>query len=361
MPIQPSFRDISVNLKDSYMLRIPVSNFSHSRIQTLYSRRNTFESRNCSRLNSLAYQLMSIRSFSSKTKKRFKFLGKSKDVCDDAAPGGKSIVDNHSALGEHHRSKKRDKSSVCNSINGQMNAAVLNSTPSEEKGIAKSSMPVNSTRKDTESKQNVVEDSLDIEFAAKSNDTVQDAKTPVRRNQKTRNKKQGGKKLVQDSTGNGAAKSNDKVEGAETPGKMNQKSGSNRQHQELSRSSAAAAETGSSNKTSEENTRSANGASHLTKRNSPEFSTGVPKIRKQIRPLYPPSGKSVVVVESVTKARVIRNYLGNMYEVIPSHGHLRDLAGRSGSVRPDDDFSMVWEVPTTAWTHLKSIKVALNG
>ncbi|ESR63322.1 hypothetical protein CICLE_v10007345mg [Citrus x clementina] len=78
-------------------------------------------------------------------------------------------------------------------------------------------------------------------------------------------------------------------------------------------------------------------------------------------PLYPPSGKSVVVVESVTKAKVIQGYLGDMYEVLPSYGHVRDLAARSGSVRPDDDFSMVWEVPSAAWTHLKSIKVALSG
>lgn len=79
------------------------------------------------------------------------------------------------------------------------------------------------------------------------------------------------------------------------------------------------------------------------------------------KPLYPPSGKSVVVVESVTKAKVIQGYLGDMYEVLPSYGHVRDLAARSGSVRPDDDFSMVWEVPSPAWTHLKSIKVALSG
>ncbi|XP_024005076.1 uncharacterized protein LOC18030190 isoform X1 [Eutrema salsugineum] len=79
------------------------------------------------------------------------------------------------------------------------------------------------------------------------------------------------------------------------------------------------------------------------------------------KPLYPPSGKSVVVVESITKAKVIQGYLGDMYEVLPSYGHIRDLASRSGSVRPDDDFSMVWEVPSSAWTHIKSIKVALNG
>ena len=79
------------------------------------------------------------------------------------------------------------------------------------------------------------------------------------------------------------------------------------------------------------------------------------------KPLYPPTGKSVLVVESVTKAKVIQRYLGDMYEVLPSYGHVRDLAARSGSVRPDDDFSMVWEVPSPAWTHLKSIKVALSG
>ncbi|CAM8878998.1 unnamed protein product [Rhodiola kirilowii] len=73
------------------------------------------------------------------------------------------------------------------------------------------------------------------------------------------------------------------------------------------------------------------------------------------------AGKTVVVVESVTKAKVIQGYLGDMYEVLPSYGHVRDLAARLGSVRPDDDFSMLWEVPSAAWTHLKSIKVALHG
>jgi hypothetical protein len=68
-----------------------------------------------------------------------------------------------------------------------------------------------------------------------------------------------------------------------------------------------------------------------------------------------------VIVESVMKAKVIQRYLGHMYEVLPSDGHVRNLAATSGSVRPDDDFSMVWEVPLSAWTHLKSINHALNG
>ncbi|KAK9051495.1 hypothetical protein SSX86_028122 [Deinandra increscens subsp. villosa] len=100
--------------------------------------------------------------------------------------------------------------------------------------------------------------------------------------------------------------------------------------------------------------------SHVTE--SPSCSkTNTSVKNKKIKPLYPPTGKSVVVVESVTKAKVIQGYLGDMFEVLPSYGHVRDLAARSGSVRPDDDFSMVWEVPSAAWTHLKSIKVALTG
>lgn len=83
--------------------------------------------------------------------------------------------------------------------------------------------------------------------------------------------------------------------------------------------------------------------------------------QRPLKQLYPPDGKSVVVVESITKAKVIQGYLGDMYEVLPSYGHVRDLAARSGSVRPDDDFSMLWEVPSPAWTHLKSIKVAVSG
>ncbi|XP_027333216.1 uncharacterized protein LOC113848052 isoform X2 [Abrus precatorius] len=95
--------------------------------------------------------------------------------------------------------------------------------------------------------------------------------------------------------------------------------------------------------------------------NSSQYEEVKPQWKYTHRPLYPPSGKSVVVVESVTKAKVIKGYLGDMYEVLPSYGHVRDLAARSGSVRPDEDFSMVWEVPSPAWTHLKSIKAALSG
>ncbi|KAH9292593.1 hypothetical protein KI387_042221, partial [Taxus chinensis] len=71
--------------------------------------------------------------------------------------------------------------------------------------------------------------------------------------------------------------------------------------------------------------------------------------------------KVVVVVESETKAKAIQKYLGDKFVVLASYGHVRDLAPRAGSVRPNEDFIMIWEVPSTAWIHIKRIEGALTG
>ncbi|XP_058215299.1 uncharacterized protein LOC131326515 isoform X1 [Rhododendron vialii] len=99
----------------------------------------------------------------------------------------------------------------------------------------------------------------------------------------------------------------------------------------------------------------------VQKQENPTGGKSKPRGQRKLPVLQPPKGKSVVVVESATKAKVIQGYLGDMFEVLPSYGHVRDLAARSGSVRPDNDFSMIWEVSSAASTHLKSIKVALSG
>ena len=52
----------------------------------------------------------------------------------------------------------------------------------------------------------------------------------------------------------------------------------------------------------------------------------------------------VVVVESPAKAKTINKYLGKNYKVLASFGHVRDLPAKDGSVRPDEDFAMSWEV-----------------
>ncbi len=52
----------------------------------------------------------------------------------------------------------------------------------------------------------------------------------------------------------------------------------------------------------------------------------------------------VVVVESPTKAKNINKYLGAGYRVLPSYGHVRDLPEKDGSVRPDEDFRIIYEL-----------------
>jgi DNA topoisomerase-1 len=53
---------------------------------------------------------------------------------------------------------------------------------------------------------------------------------------------------------------------------------------------------------------------------------------------------NVVIVESPAKAKTINKYLGSDYKVLASYGHVRDLPAKDGSVEPDNDFAMHWEV-----------------
>ncbi|ARN80606.1 type I DNA topoisomerase [Methylocystis bryophila] len=53
---------------------------------------------------------------------------------------------------------------------------------------------------------------------------------------------------------------------------------------------------------------------------------------------------NVVIVESAAKAKTINKYLGSDFSVIPCYGHVRDLPPKDGSVDPEDDFAMVWEM-----------------
>ncbi|TVR84169.1 MAG: type I DNA topoisomerase [Rhodospirillales bacterium] len=69
----------------------------------------------------------------------------------------------------------------------------------------------------------------------------------------------------------------------------------------------------------------------------------------------------VVVVESPAKAKTINKYLGQNYRVIASYGHVRDLPAKDGSVQPDNDFAMDWEVDPKARKHIEEIASALKG
>jgi DNA topoisomerase-1 len=68
----------------------------------------------------------------------------------------------------------------------------------------------------------------------------------------------------------------------------------------------------------------------------------------------------LVLVESPAKAKTINKYLGKGYEVLASFGHVRDLPAKSGSVDPDADFHMLWEVDPKAQKRLNDIACAVK-
>jgi len=68
----------------------------------------------------------------------------------------------------------------------------------------------------------------------------------------------------------------------------------------------------------------------------------------------------VVVVESPAKAKTINKYLGPDYTVLASYGHVRDLPPKDGSVDPEHDFEMTWEVASESKKHVKAIADALK-
>ncbi|MBI1685529.1 type I DNA topoisomerase [Caulobacter hibisci] len=69
---------------------------------------------------------------------------------------------------------------------------------------------------------------------------------------------------------------------------------------------------------------------------------------------------NVVVVESPAKAKTINKYLGSDYTVLASYGHIRDLPSKDGSVEPDNDFTMSWEVDAKSSKRVSDIVDALK-
>ncbi|MDR7037196.1 DNA topoisomerase-1 [Methylobacterium sp. BE186] len=69
----------------------------------------------------------------------------------------------------------------------------------------------------------------------------------------------------------------------------------------------------------------------------------------------------VVVVESPAKAKTINKYLGRDYEVIASFGHIRDLPAKDGSVDPENDFLMLWELEDRGAKRVSEIAKAVKG
>ena len=70
---------------------------------------------------------------------------------------------------------------------------------------------------------------------------------------------------------------------------------------------------------------------------------------------------SVVIVESPAKAKTINKYLGKDYTVLASYGHVRDLPAKDGSVLPDEDFAMSWNVDSKSKPRMSDITKAVKS
>jgi len=69
---------------------------------------------------------------------------------------------------------------------------------------------------------------------------------------------------------------------------------------------------------------------------------------------------ALVVVESPAKAKTIEKYLGKGYRVLASYGHVRAFPKRDGSVDPDNDFAITYQVIEEKKKRLDAIDRAMK-
>ncbi len=69
---------------------------------------------------------------------------------------------------------------------------------------------------------------------------------------------------------------------------------------------------------------------------------------------------AVVVVESPAKAKTIEKYLGKGYKVLASYGHVRAFPKKDGSVDPEHDFALKYQVIADKEKRLDAIDKALS-
>jgi DNA topoisomerase I len=69
---------------------------------------------------------------------------------------------------------------------------------------------------------------------------------------------------------------------------------------------------------------------------------------------------NLVIVESPSKAKTIKKYLGKDFEVLASYGHVRDLVPKEGAVDPSRRFKMKYDVIERNERHVDAISRALK-
>ncbi len=70
---------------------------------------------------------------------------------------------------------------------------------------------------------------------------------------------------------------------------------------------------------------------------------------------------NLLIVESPSKAKTLKKYLGNDFEVLASYGHVRDLIPKNGAVDPANHFAMKYEIIERNSKHMDAITKAVKS
>ncbi len=69
----------------------------------------------------------------------------------------------------------------------------------------------------------------------------------------------------------------------------------------------------------------------------------------------------LLIVESPSKAKTLKKYLGSEFEVLASYGHVRDLIPKNGAVDPANDFAMKYDIIDRNSKHVDAIAKAVKS
>jgi DNA topoisomerase I len=69
----------------------------------------------------------------------------------------------------------------------------------------------------------------------------------------------------------------------------------------------------------------------------------------------------LLIVESPSKAKTLKKYLGKDFEVLASYGHVRDLIPKNGAVDPENQFAMKYDLIERNKKHVDAIAKAVKA